>query len=86
MSPDIVLGPGFVLLAPRLPLQRAFSYEGPVSFHPGGGAPGTGQQRQRDRRQGLSTLQERDLRGGRGGGIPTHFQILNSKLFPTHIS
>lgn len=82
MSPDIVLGPGFVLLAPRLALQRAFSYEGPVSFHPGGGAPGTGQQRQRDRRQGLSALQERDLRGG----IPTHFQILNSKLFPTHIS
>lgn len=69
MSPDIVLSPGFMLLAPRLTLQGALSYKSTVSFHPDGGAPGAGQQRQGARRQGLSTLQERDLRGRRGGKI-----------------
>lgn len=66
-SPDIVLSPGFMLLAPWLALQGALSCECTVRFHPGGGTPGTGQQRQRTRRQGLRTLQERDLehKGGK---------------------
>jgi len=62
VSPDVVLSPGLVLLAPRLALQGALSYESTVSFHPGRGAPGAGQQRQGARREGLSSLQERDLR------------------------
>ncbi len=54
-----------MLLAPGLALQGALSCECTISFHPGGGAPGAGQQRQGARRQGLSALQERDLRARR---------------------
>lgn len=61
MSPDIIVSPGLVHLAPRFALQGALSNKCIVSFHPSGGAPCTGQQRQGARRQGLSTLQERDL-------------------------
>lgn len=66
MSPDIIMSPGFVLLATRLAFQRSFSNECIISFHPGGGAPSTGQQRQGARGQGLSTLQERDLSSSGG--------------------